>query len=991
MITSRIHVAPRQADCRNGSTAYASLDKLTMRGHTVRSAKGTGLRQALCATTALISVATCLIWTASDAGAGPSGGTLAAGQAAISSTANTTTIRQSTDKAIINWTAFSLSAKESATFVQPSSSSISLNRVTGGDASSIYGALSANGQVWLVNPNGVLFGKGAQVNVGGLLATTSDIRDKDFIAGNYSFGIASPNANASVSNLGTIQTTPGGSVVLSAQTVSNEGVIEARLGTVVLGGAKTFAIDLVGDNLLNYQITTPVDQGSVTNSGSLLADGGKVLVTARAASAIADTLINTSGIIRADSVSVANGTVTLDSGDGAMVVGGTISAAGKTAGETGGVIKAVGGTTTVADGAVLDASGDAKGGSIETSGHYLTIGKVTVNTGSAHGKAGTWLLDPYDLTIDATGAAAIGTALSSGGNVLVQTTSSTASSAYGSANSSGNGDIIVASPVSWSAGGSLTLDAYRNIQINATISHSGSAGTLSLVYGDRTNTPGTVGASSSYGALAFGSGGNVTLQPTDTLSIAGQSYTVMTNWGSLVSAIDANPGGYYALGSSVSGIGSTAISSFGNSITGAGIFEGLGNTVSGFTLTGSLMPNVGLFDVTYGTIRDLNLASFSISSGYVGGTTSQWMGALAGQNNGLIANVNLLSGSTISGPVVGAVTNATGGLVGKNMGTILNSTVTGLSMTGGQHVGGLAGYNGGTITGSYATGTINASQGWDGGLVGENQGTITGSNASVAITGASNVGGLVGINGGRISTSFSTGTVTAPNGTSFDGGLVGYNGGTITDSFATGPVNAGANASSIGGLAGINASGYIANSYALGTINVGSAATSVGGLVGSNSGTVTSSYAAGSITTGIGPTDIGGLVGSNSGVVSSSYWDSATGQSVCWSGASIPICTSATVNMIDSVGTPSSAFSSGAFANFSPNTGGAWYMVDDHTRPMLTAFASSTITNAYQLELVGANLSGTYTLGNSIDLSAAALNAFGVWGTAGFASIGDNT
>ena len=160
-----------------------------------------------------------------------------------------------------SWRSFSTNPGESVTFVQPNSGSISLNRVTGAEASTLRGSLSANGQVILVNPNGVLIGPTGSVDVNGLVATTSDIRNQDFLNGKYSFGQASGNPNATVVNQGRITTAPGGYAALSAPGVANEGTITADVGTVVLGGAKSFAIDLEGDKLLRYQITGPVEIG----------------------------------------------------------------------------------------------------------------------------------------------------------------------------------------------------------------------------------------------------------------------------------------------------------------------------------------------------------------------------------------------------------------------------------------------------------------------------------------------------------------------------------------------------------------------------------------------------------------------------------------------------------------------------------------------------------------------------------------------------------
>ena len=210
---------------------------------------------------------------------------MAVGAATIVSPGPTQTIvNQTTQKALINWNSFSVPAGSSVVFNQPNASALTVNRVTGQDASVIDGALSAKGAVWLLNANGVLFGQGSQVNAGALLATTSDISNANFQNGIYSFEPTPSHANASVTNAGTLQAADGGYVVLSAPDVANSGLIKANLGTVVLGGAQTFSVDMTGDNLLRYQIDAPSAQpATVSNSGTLQASGGEVLMTARAA------------------------------------------------------------------------------------------------------------------------------------------------------------------------------------------------------------------------------------------------------------------------------------------------------------------------------------------------------------------------------------------------------------------------------------------------------------------------------------------------------------------------------------------------------------------------------------------------------------------------------------------------------------------------------------------------------------------------------------
>ena len=206
----------------------------------------------------------------------PVGGTVAAGSASISSSPGALQINQSTPQAIINWQSFSIAKSESVTFHQPSSSSVVLNRVTGGDPSTILGSLTANGKVFLVNPNGVLFAKGAQVNVGGLVASTLGISDANFKAGNYQF--TGTNGNGVV-NQGSIIAN-GGYVALLGAKVDNEGVITAQMGSVVLASGAAMTMDVAGNGLLNVAVSKGAVNALVKNGGLIQANGGEVIMTA---------------------------------------------------------------------------------------------------------------------------------------------------------------------------------------------------------------------------------------------------------------------------------------------------------------------------------------------------------------------------------------------------------------------------------------------------------------------------------------------------------------------------------------------------------------------------------------------------------------------------------------------------------------------------------------------------------------------------------------
>ncbi|MCA8355778.1 two-partner secretion domain-containing protein, partial [Burkholderia cepacia] len=179
---------------------------------------------------------------------------------------------------------------------QPDVKSIALNRVIGTNGSQIHGQIDANGKVFVVNPNGVVFGAGAQVNVGGLVASTKNISDADFLAGNYRF---SGTSGQSVENAGTIAATEGGSVALLGARVSNTGVIRAKAGRVALGAGNAFTVNFDGNGLLNLQVEGGAMDAQAHNGGLLSAEGGEVLMTARAANSLLNAVVNNSGTIEA--------------------------------------------------------------------------------------------------------------------------------------------------------------------------------------------------------------------------------------------------------------------------------------------------------------------------------------------------------------------------------------------------------------------------------------------------------------------------------------------------------------------------------------------------------------------------------------------------------------------------------------------------------------------------------------------------------------------
>ena len=188
-------------------------------------------------------------------------------------------INQSSQQAIINWQGFSIAEHESVNIQQPNANAALLNRVVGQDASSIQGKLNANGQVYLINPNGVLFSKTAQVDVGGLIAGTHAISNQDFLNGKLHF--TQDNATGSVINHGQIKTPEGGVVALIGEQVQNTGNISTPKGTTALAAGKTVDLDMQGDGLVEVKITEAAINAQINNHGIIQADGGQVIMTAK--------------------------------------------------------------------------------------------------------------------------------------------------------------------------------------------------------------------------------------------------------------------------------------------------------------------------------------------------------------------------------------------------------------------------------------------------------------------------------------------------------------------------------------------------------------------------------------------------------------------------------------------------------------------------------------------------------------------------------------
>ncbi|MCD2513753.1 filamentous hemagglutinin N-terminal domain-containing protein [Comamonas endophytica] len=239
----------------------------------------------------------------------PTGGQVVSGQAHIGQAGNQMTIDQASQKAILHWQGFDIGSGAKVQFNQPNASAIALNRVVAGNASRIDGQLGANGQVWLVNPNGVVFGQGSQVNVGGLVASTLDIANEDFDAGKQVFRRGA--AQGGITNQGHITVADGGTLALLAPTVKNEGTLGARLGNVVLAGGDKVTLQAGVDGKLQVAVDPATVRTLIENQQLITADGGQVVMTSRAADALSASVVSNSGTVQARTLAEKEGRILL--------------------------------------------------------------------------------------------------------------------------------------------------------------------------------------------------------------------------------------------------------------------------------------------------------------------------------------------------------------------------------------------------------------------------------------------------------------------------------------------------------------------------------------------------------------------------------------------------------------------------------------------------------------------------------------------------------
>jgi hypothetical protein len=470
------------------------------------------------------------------------------GSASITTTPGEVVVQQATPQVVINWDSFNIKPNEVTRFIQPDQNSVALNRINPNQGvSEIYGQLSANGKIILVNQAGIFFGPGARVDVSGLIASTSDIVTKNFLAGKYIFDIPS-GFSGSVINAGTITAANYGLVALIGTGVRNDGTINARLGSVILGSGNKFTLDFSGDRLINFSVDEEAASAGqdrqkqlltdgVSNTGTIIADGGTIKMTARAAQGILDNSVNLQGIVRANSIATHNGDIILSGGDGRVTVSGKVRANGRSADQRGGNITISAAKINLTSTAQLSASGQAGGGTI-------LIG------GDVHGASIAPNLINATFTTIASGATISANALTNGngGKIIVWSTGDTqfhgAIAAHGGALGGDGGFVETSGGYLNIAGAKINLSSPFGATGNWLLDPSNvvisSAATAADSYLSNTYTP-TAGASvinaTELGGYLDG-GANITINTTyaGAGSVATGSITVASpvTWSSVI-------------------------------------------------------------------------------------------------------------------------------------------------------------------------------------------------------------------------------------------------------------------------------------------------------------------------------------------------------------------------------------------------------------------------------------------------------------------------
>jgi filamentous hemagglutinin family protein len=704
-----------------------------------------------------------------------------------------------------------------------------LLRDTTGSATNILGSLLSNGDIILINAMGIYIGKSADVNVGGLIASTLDIKNQLFMSGTYQFEKIPGLNPAEILNEADINIANGGYLILLADRIVNKGTITAYMGTVAfgLGQQATVSFDqgglvnLVIDQGLAQQLTgsNGKSKSQIVNTGAIYANGGQIQMTARLLETTLEKVVNNTGIIEANNAVNHDGVVDLTA-SGAIDNTGTIQAGSLTEqGETfhsAGVLDIGHGHFDNLDGAI-NISGDI-------SGTYSDVDNINF-TG------------PVTLTGDTILQADSGDTGTQGEIVM-----------NGNALNGGGNNLTLTAGVNDTLDGSITdvdlLTLNSSTSNNVTFTSTGAAfgvATLQTNYGSLFSRLQGAGTSANPYMIYSDSDavGGLEYIPTEGL---GADYKLANNINAAETSSWNGGAGFTPIGNS-----STPFTGNFNGSPGANPFY----TISNLFIDLPATDDVGLFgDILGGAVVNTVLLNANV-------TGFNNTGALVGDNVQGAVNDDYITGS-VSG------SSNVGGLVGENAssGNVFSSYATG-SVSGATDVGGLVGDNASSskIFNSYATNSVNGST-YAGGLAGENDigSSINNSYATGSVSGSSYVGGLAGINYSSISNSYATGSVSAS--VKDAGGLAGYNDSSISNSFSSGLVSGASNA---GGFVGEDSSGVYSANFFDDTVNSLLTGTGNNGNVSGISGASTANMQTGSIFIAAG-WDFNGLWVSGGGV-----------------------------------------------------------------------------------------------------------------------------
>ncbi|TFZ54721.1 filamentous hemagglutinin N-terminal domain-containing protein, partial [Methylorubrum sp. Q1] len=972
------------------------------------SPRARALTRALLASTALVGIG--LGPEPARAEPLPTGGQVVSGGVTIGTPQNgALAITQSSRNAIVNWQGFSVGQGHRVDIRQPDAGAAILNRVTGATPSTIAGQLNANGQVYLVNPNGVTITRSGQVNAAGFVASSLGITDEDFKAGRRQF--RGSGASAPVTNHGAITIGRGGYAALIGGQVTNTGTIRVPMGRVGLGSGERATLDLSGDGFLQVAVPTGAKgRGAlVRHSGTISADGGAVTLTAAAARDMARQAVNLSGVIEARSVGGRNGNITLSGAEGAVTVTSAARLDASGQGEAdGGQVRITGGRLDVAG--RVDVAGAAGGRVRLKAGESLALSGLVAAEGRT-GRGGRIVATAPAIAtqaalIEASGATGGGVVRVGGGRL-------------------GQGPLARAERVSVDAASVIRADATGRGQGGDVVVWSDVATRFAGRIEARGGASGGDGGQaevSSKGVLSYdgttiltaarGAFGTLLLDPHD-ITIANFTDSGVTGFtatgdGSVIDAArlltaltTANV--VVSTGTTGNESGTITVAAPLSWNTGADLtLQAAGEIALNAPITaraGGLVLQAGAgSDVT--ATADLSVARFTLASGH----WTQNAAALPGFATG---DFQVASGASFLRATGGDGSAATPyrltdiyGVQG--MGSSASYRAASYRLAADIDAAGTATWWGGQGFVPVGADTVPFTGSLDGaghtiagltiarpdqssvGLIG-----VLGRGGRVSglglvggfISGGSNVGGLLGSNSGSVARVYATSNVS---GWYSVGGLAGSNSGTVSQAYATGSVSGhdlNGRASDIaGGLIGTN-DGSVIQAYATGNVSVSNCC--AGGLIGQNVGSVSQAYATGIVSSFFS----GGLIGQNAGNVSQAYWDIQTTRQANAIGNGLPAGTDVTGL------TSAQARTGSAYAGFNFDT--VWYQAGD-LRPILRAEAADAVgsvvpvSNLHQLQLMGANLADRYRLTADLDASATNSTAAsaGVFGAGGFVPVG---